>query len=288
MSRHFVLSAALAALLAFACSARADIGFNDFGSVSGLSLNGDAIRSGNVLRVVDPPVVPAGYQQQSQGSAWFLEKQTLSAGFDTEFTFNMNLVTDRGGDGFAFVIQNAPDGLAALGTGGSGLGYRQIPYSLAVEFDTVRIGESAADDHVSVQSLGAAGNTHQDEATLAPGAVVLPFELDDAQNHVARILYAPGSMEVFIDNLFVPRLTVPVDLTDVHGNSILDADGKAWVGFTAGTGLYQQNHDIHSWQMTTVPEPSTCLLALLGFAGAGILARRRSSGGGSPQRAPRT
>lgn len=42
----------------------------------------------------------------------------------------------HGGDGFAFVLQRDPNGTAALGAGGRGLGYEGIANSVAVEFDT--------------------------------------------------------------------------------------------------------------------------------------------------------
>ena len=59
------------------------------------------------------------------GSAWATQ-QTVVNGFTTTFTFQFTNGTTPPGDGIAFVIQNAPAGLAAIGfTGGNGgaIGY---------------------------------------------------------------------------------------------------------------------------------------------------------------------
>jgi hypothetical protein len=52
-----------------------------------------------------------------------------------------------------------------------------------------------------------------------------------------------------------PVLTIALKLDAFSGMgfkdaSVLDADGKAWVGFTAGTGGLMENHDILSWKLT--------------------------------------
>jgi Legume lectin domain len=61
--------------------------------------------------------------------------------------------------------------------------------------------------------------------------------------HTIRIVYAPGNLQVFLDDLENPLMTVYVNLARV-----MDLDnGRAWVGFTAASGADWQNHDLVSW-----------------------------------------
>jgi len=52
-----------------------------------------------------------------------------------------------------------------------------------------------------------------------------------------------GKLEVFVDDLEVPLITIPLDL----GKVIHSPDGMAMVGFTSGTAEYYQAHDILQW-----------------------------------------
>ncbi|MBN1910285.1 MAG: PEP-CTERM sorting domain-containing protein [Pirellulales bacterium] len=267
-------------------SARADFLYSNFSSVSGLALNGDAVQMEDKLRVA------RGIERvEQEGSAWHAEKQAVALGFETTFTFNMNdprLYLDpdwtfaRPADGFAFVLQDADSATSALGIyehegkhEGSGLGYTNIPRSVAVEFDVYHhLPEEALTPHVSVQTAGAAPNSFEPEYALSPGPV-FPVFFDDEEDHTARIVYVPGTMQVYIDDLATPLLTVSLDLTDVGGDNILDGDGKAWVGFTAATGSYCQNHDLLDWQLHCIPEPSTLLLMLSGLGLLGVVRGRK-------------
>ena len=252
------------AVLLVARSARSEFGFPDFGSTSGLSLNGDAAQVGNVLRVTR-----GASRVEDAGSVWYVQKQRLIGGFDTTFVFNINGLggLGPGADGLAFVVQDSPDGLLASGGFGSGLGYWTMKRSLAVEFDTWTWGPpgEAAVDHISVQTRGAEGNSNEDKYAIPPAPLVLPFELNDGMDHSARVRYVPGSMEVYVDDLSTPRLVVPLDLTNIDGERILDAQGEAWVGFTAATGAGYQNHDLVAWQFHVVPEPASLTLLTLGI-----------------------
>ena len=50
-------------------------------------------------------------------------------------------------------------------------------------------------------------------------------------------------LKVFVDNLAVPVLTVPINIA-----AFMDLDnGRAWIGFTASTGRSMQNHDVSSF-----------------------------------------
>ena len=77
------------------------------------------------------------------GAVWFRHKQRMTVGWTLEFKFRLwdrakpcDICQPAGAEGFAFVIQNSEMGDSAIGEGSSGLGYKGIRNSVAVEFDT--------------------------------------------------------------------------------------------------------------------------------------------------------
>lgn len=62
---------------------------------------------------------------------------------------------------------------------------------------------------------------------------------------MARVLYRPPELSIFLDGSPVALLASVIDLS-----TVIDDHGKAWVGFTASTGAGFQNHDITSWSFT--------------------------------------
>src|SRR5262249_27640746 len=150
-----------------------------------------------------------------------------------------------GGEGIAFVIQNA--GATALGANGSSMGYGDISNSLAVEFDTYGEPGLVADpngNHVSIQSRGMAGNSPFHQYSLGQNADIP--ELADGQVVTARIAYTPGVMRVYVNG----SLAVT---TNVNLDTLLSLDQRqAWVGFTSATGgpTYQY-HDVLTWFYST-------------------------------------
>jgi hypothetical protein len=240
------------------------IEFSSFTAEKALSLNGNAkvasMGDQKVLRVT-----PA--EEYQAGSAFFSEKVALKAGFESTFTFQITGTGDVGADGFAFVIQNS--GPQAVGATGSGLGYgiaeegeTGIAKSLAIEFDTFDLGEAGGDDpfddpngnHISVHSRGPEPNHVSEEHSLGKVSDGLP-EFKDGKPHTVKLSYTPGSLKIYVDNMEKPVHTLAIKLDSFSGNgfkefSVLDGDGKAWVGFTAGTGGGMENHDILSWTLT--------------------------------------
>jgi hypothetical protein len=194
----------------------------------------------------------APYQR---GAVWLINKQFVATGFQSTFQFRISdprgliqstpFGIQQGGDGFAFVVQNF--GIPVVGPPAGFLGYHGIPNSLAIEFDTWLNYEPGFFDpngnHVSVHSRGLMANSVSESASLG-WTTAIPF-LKDGAVHLAQINYVPGSLQIFVDNLAVPALTVPgLDLS-----SLLRLDnGTAWMGFTAGTGSAYEAHDILSWQ----------------------------------------
>jgi hypothetical protein len=194
------------------------------------------------------------------GAAWSITKQTVAGGFETRFAMRMTrpgppdlLVggnTEPGADGIVFVIQNMSQN--AVGTPGVGMGYGGMRSSVAVEFDTWLNGgeQDPSGNHVSIHTNGV-GVNGTDE-TYSIGTANIPGDFYDGQVREVVIRYVPGTMTVSVDGVVL--LTVSINLTNIGGNSILDADGKAWAGFTSATGGAYGTHDILSWSMYT-PAP---------------------------------
>jgi hypothetical protein len=164
-----------------------------------------------------------------------------------------------GADGLAFVIQNSA--VNAVGGSAWNLGYGGIPNALAVEFDTWQndagnFGSTTGDpndNHVSVQLGGS-------DPQRSLGYASPSFHLNDNAVHTATIDYvpgmagSPGTLRVFLDGATAPLLSVSVDLSTALS---LAAGGKAWVGFTAGTGgKLNQTQDILNWQFAPLPVSS--------------------------------
>lgn len=194
------------------------------------------------------------------GSLWHNDKQEVTTGFVATFRFRIEAgpTAQIPGDGFAFVIQDSPQGTAALGTGGSGIGYEGIPRSFAVEFDTFCFDGELPCAHVSVQTAGVESNSNDD--ALSRGAATLSdFGIDilDGREHTCMIEYVPPSLDesgpepvetagvlrVQLDGLAV--LTIDVGYASgLESMGLADENGSAFVGFTAGTGLADSVHVI--------------------------------------------
>jgi len=228
----------------FTVSARADFILSDFSSTSSLNIVGDAAQVGDRIRLA--PAVSV-----NKGAIWYAEgKQPVHAGFDTQFEFQiLKDPAHSAADGFVFAVQN--DSANALGGNGHHRGYDGIIETVGVEF--------ANYDYYNSRSIIISKN-HSTVASIGIGAGISDFT--NGSVHEARILYEPGTLSVYIDDLTTPLLSTNIDLA----SSMLLDDGRAWVGMTAATGSDYQNHDILNWSFTStpVPEPSTLLLATLG------------------------
>ena len=195
---------------------------------------------------------------QGSGGAWSTTKPRVINGFDVAFQFRISEPGNGGADGFAFIIQNTSGNY--VGGGGGGIGYHGLPRSVAIEFDTWwnPPGEAGDpdDNHISVHTNGLNANNVDESYSIGMiTAANMPFRLDDAAVHTVRVRYVPGVMEIYLDGATTPNLVVRIDLGNIDGagNSMLDQEGRAWMGFTAATGGAYETHDILNWEVGTSP-----------------------------------
>jgi hypothetical protein len=201
-----------------------------------LFLRGDATMENGMLSLT-PDELWQG------GAAWVVTPQQVAGGFTATFTFELSRDSGpSGADGLAFVIQRSPVGVEAIGLPGAGLGYELIENSLAIEFDTwpnAEGGESGV--HSAIQSGGTGPNGPWAADRIASAGIA---ELSSNTVHTARIVYEPGLVRVYLDDLTTPALEVALDLSD-----LLDLpDGEAFVGFTAASGGVSQSHSVLSFR----------------------------------------
>jgi hypothetical protein len=181
-------------------------------------------------------------------SAWLDTEQAVSSAFSTSFEFQIAPVPNNAelADGFAFVIQFAPNGTSTLGSTGAGgyIGYTGIPNSIAIEFDTFQNSWDPAYTHIGVQSNGPLANS-ADHTTAAKLVTPVQATFADGAIHNATITYdGTSTLSVFLDGAATPVVTVPVNLSTLL---TLDSGTSAFVGFTAATGAGSEYSDILAW-----------------------------------------
>ena len=162
----------------------------------------------------------------------------------------------RGGDGFAFVVQNqAP---TALGAQGMELGYGGIQNSLAIEFDTWYNPETLdpMENHVSVHTKGwrgfnSANHTYQLGATTQGVS-----DMSDGI-HDVRIIYQP---QLDLDSLDSESFMATPHMSDFVTNGDFPGGGQGDWGI--GMGLLKVFVNSKTVPVLTVPLNIEATLAL--------------------------
>jgi hypothetical protein len=279
----FVMSGALSAQ---------NFSFPNFSTVSGLTLNQNAVQLGSALRLT------ASVASQ-RGTAFWNNPVSVALGFETTFTFQVTALGGGGGaDGLAFIIHNDPRGVLALGNHASAIGYGAFPTtptgtaianSLVVEFDMFQgIFNGIADlssNEISVHTGGTGDNSQGEDHSI--GRANAPVNMKNGAVHTATIRYVPGTLSVLLNN--IPVLSVPYNF-DTGGQYILGtalpvpglslfAGGLATIGFGASCGGAYENHDILSWTYTSLAN-DPCFAGTVGVGSGGPFDVLSINGGG--------
>jgi hypothetical protein len=245
-------------LLTFVASGIVSAQASDF-----ISFSNNSATVKEVILQGDATLRPRGVRltqslQGQLGGFWCDQKQLVSQGFETTFELEITNRVRVGADGIAFVIQSNPT--PQLGFGGSNIGFGGLSNVVAVKFDTYHNGGThghpapyLAYDELAIMAArpGKAvrvTNFHPDADALA--SVTNGVTFSDGRIHTAKIVYIPGKLDVYLDNLQQPSLSVALDL-----NRLLTLDqGRAWVGFTGSTGADSQRQIILSWSFNALPD----------------------------------
>lgn len=267
-----LLIASLVALGTAPVASAQSFSYPDFSSTTGLNLIERAATVGTTMRVHDAVASGGG----NRGAIWYQTPVSVASGFDTTFVININQNggPSTGGDGMAFAIQNelvvgdtGGIGITGIGRHASALGYglfatsapgESIDNSLVIEFDTFTNGGTINDpdsNHISVHTGGTGENGQTEDLSVGRADnTTLGIDLNDGLDHTVRILYVPGTLDVYLDGTLV--LTTPYDFATggTHidtgmavGGLNLIGNTSAYVGFTASSGGALENHDVASW-----------------------------------------
>jgi hypothetical protein len=227
-------------LFGIACDA-GTLTYNDFSSPAGLILQAYAAPFEGHLRLT-PAISGRGI-----GGAWLDTKQPVKDGFETTFQIQITDKYVRGADGLAFVIQNTPT--PRLGWPGCNIGFGGLTNLFVVKFDNYHWQDHAfgAFDEIAVLTCSSPTTILWDGVANTIASVTNGVVFSDGRVHTARIVYVPGNLQVYLDDLENPLMTVYVNLAGV-----MDLDeGRAWVGFTAACGADWQNQDLVSWSFAS-------------------------------------
>lgn len=205
-----------------------DLKLRDFQDLSRLTVSGAASVGGGGVLTLTPS------QDWTAGSV-FSSQQISTTTFSTFFSFRISEPGGGGADGIAMVMQTVS---ASLGEVGGGMGYQNVPNSLAIEFDTWRNGWDADDNHLGLLVNG--NIEHQNfpavplEQKLEDGApwyVWVDYDGAVLSLRLAREKRRPdqASFEHFVD---IPDL--------------LQSE-TAFVGFASATGAARAKHEILEW-----------------------------------------
>lgn len=169
--------------------------------------------------------------QGEAGSAWFYQQVNVQS-FTTEFSFQLSTPN---GDGITFAIQG--NSVSALGAPGGGLGYANIPSSMAVKFDLYsNAGEGS--DSTGLYVNGAA------PTVPAINLSNTGINLHSGDTMDVVLSYNGTTLTMTITDLvtaatYSTSWAIDIPLT-VGGNT-------AWVGFTGGTGGSTSSQKILTW-----------------------------------------
>lgn len=243
--------------------------YPSFASTSGLTLLGTTAQVSGAMRLT----TVNNFNQT--GLFWHNNRLPVANGFDTTFTFRITTpsATARA-EGMAFIIQDDALGTAAIGGSVWGIGYgvngsTGIRNSIAVELDTYQdttlLGDTSANE-LSIHTRGALGNNENEQYSL--GRNTPSVLLSNGQVHTIRVVYAPGSLDVYVDNAATPAIHAAYDLAAggrYVNNSVAPglslSTGTVLAGFSATTGganTLTETVEILSWSWASTPLTDPC------------------------------
>jgi len=250
--RRLLSSLGAVALALTASSARATT--DDFCSfpaaLTSFTLNQNAFQTGIEYRLTD--AVP-----NETASVYLTAPIPIAAATSVHAHFKFQMgPSATGGEGIAFVMQNAAAGAAAIGTGVAGMGYGATTPSVDIQFNTLK--DSGVDPNANNVSLILNGaDTTAYTATAVPGFTMAGggvlngwVDYDGVGNTVS--VYVAKSTTKPVTALFTHALNLYTQLGSA---------GHMYVGFTSATGATaaaSNQHDVYALEISTSGIPCTC------------------------------
>ncbi len=206
-----------------------------FSSTAGLTLNGSAVADNDTrLQLTNGGL--------SQAGSVFWNAPINVQAFTTNFEFQLSSAQ---GNGFTFTIQNV--GPTALGGESAGLGYQNIPSSVAVKFNFYNY-ENEGSDSTGVYTDG--------QPPLLPTVDISPsgIQLASGDSIQAKITYDGTTLTLNLLDLVTNdtfTMSQAINIPQIVGGN------TAYVGFTGGTGGLSASQKIISWIYSTQAVPPT-------------------------------
>ncbi len=187
------------------------------------------------------------------GSAFLTAPVPLTAttSFNSYFRFKMG-PSNAGGDGLAFVLQNAAAGAAAVGTGGADMGFGGLTPSVVIEFDTYK--NVASDPNANNVSLILNGANATHTATANPA-----FTMAASGMLYAWVDYNGGTQTISV--YLAQSSTKPATALLTHAVDLFTQLGaQMYVGFSSATATSPEinEHDVYELDISTNGVPCAC------------------------------
>lgn len=199
----------------------------------------------NLVQEFPPDGIDIGYDVRwMKGALWSEEMIPISGGFTAEFQVQLSKggkdveTTNRGGTGFAFVLQTKSG--YELGSGQDGLAYEGLENSLVIEFDQNKDIHENDGNHLAVMS--SRGKISPDFSLNGIKATNNIPEIEPDNNlYKCLVSYHNKQLKVYISPesyYLLPQLVI--DNFDIE-NFIDLEKGRAYMGITtATTNVFQQ------------------------------------------------
>jgi hypothetical protein len=238
---------------------------HDDGNGSGFTNHDDMSTNGNVTAFVPPGFLLLTDGNGSEAGSSFHTTPVQIGDFQTTFTFRLHDGTSPRADGIGFVIQNSPQGAAALGSGGGGLGYGPdtntlppgIPNSLIVKFDLYsNQGEGTNSTGIFTEGRAPTVRAPGLDPSFPDQSIDLnaaPYNgivnINDQHLKQVDLNYDSATKtltEKITDLEVIPNQSVTITYNNVDLQSLIGSS-TAYVGFTGGTGGLTVVSDVHTW-----------------------------------------
>jgi len=210
-----------------------------FSTTAGLTLNGSAVANNDTrLQLTNGEVNQAG--------SVFSNAPIGVQAFTTSFEFQIS--GDSLANGFTFCIQNVAP--TALGGNSAGLGYQDIPKSVAVKFNFYDF-QGEGSNSTGVYTNG------QPPVLPSTDISISGIKLNSGDSIQAQLAYDGTELTLNLLDLISNKtftMSEKIDIPEIVGGN------TAYVGFTGGTGGLSSSQKILTWtynaQAPTAPTPS--------------------------------